>query len=175
MINKSAIVLLAMLSVTGCNGSGVISPNNDYSQMEKGGGYKVDLCHVPPGNPANVHTINISVNAVGSHLNNHAGDHLGPCDCSDYSNCDTGTVDTGTTTTGTGTGTTTDTGTATGTTTTDTGVTTTGTGTGGDTGTTSEDKIWAQGGCNTVASSPASLAGIFSGMMLLLVRRKDEV
>jgi len=39
---------------------------------------KVDVCHIPPGNPENAHTINISENAVGAHLDH--GDHLGACD-----------------------------------------------------------------------------------------------
>jgi hypothetical protein len=29
---------------------------------------KVDICHVPPGNPANVHLINVSTNAIPAHL-----------------------------------------------------------------------------------------------------------
>ncbi len=41
---------------------------------------KVLLCHVPPGNPDNEHTICISPNAVAAHLENHEGDHCGPCD-----------------------------------------------------------------------------------------------
>jgi len=48
----------------------VIDPDNSN---------KVLLCHVPPGNPANAHTISISANAVPAHLANHPGDHLGPC------------------------------------------------------------------------------------------------
>jgi hypothetical protein len=38
---------------------------------------KVDICHIPPGNPANAHTINVSVNAVPAHLAH--GDTLGAC------------------------------------------------------------------------------------------------
>jgi hypothetical protein len=41
---------------------------------------KVYICHLPPGNPANRQTLSISVNAVASHLSNHAGDRLGSCD-----------------------------------------------------------------------------------------------
>ena len=44
---------------------------------------KVTICHIPPGNPANAHTITISENAWPAHLNNH-GDLLGSCDA----NCD---------------------------------------------------------------------------------------
>jgi len=39
---------------------------------------KVLICHVPPGNPDNTHTICISPNAVKAHLKNH-NDYLGPC------------------------------------------------------------------------------------------------
>ncbi len=39
---------------------------------------KVDVCHIPPGNPENVHTISISENALGTHLDH--GDHVGACD-----------------------------------------------------------------------------------------------
>ena len=41
-------------------------------------GTKVDVCHIPPGNPENVHTITISESAVDTHLEH--GDHLGACD-----------------------------------------------------------------------------------------------
>lgn len=40
---------------------------------------KQAVCHIPPGNPANAHTICISVNAVDKHLSLH-GDYLGACD-----------------------------------------------------------------------------------------------
>ena len=39
---------------------------------------KVTLCHIPPGNPDNAHTISVSVNAVAVHLMH--GDHCGPCE-----------------------------------------------------------------------------------------------
>ena len=38
---------------------------------------KVDICHIPPGNPDNAHTINVSVNAIPAHLAH--GDYLGDC------------------------------------------------------------------------------------------------
>ena len=38
---------------------------------------KVDICHIPPGNPANAHVINVSVHAVPAHLAH--GDNLGDC------------------------------------------------------------------------------------------------
>jgi hypothetical protein len=41
-------------------------------------GAKVDVCHIPPGNPDNAHTITISEDALAAHLEH--GDHLGPCE-----------------------------------------------------------------------------------------------
>ncbi|MGI8583121.1 MAG: proprotein convertase P-domain-containing protein [Chitinophagaceae bacterium] len=40
---------------------------------------KVYVCHAPPGNPTNVHTLSISTNAVPDHLLSHPGDKLGNC------------------------------------------------------------------------------------------------
>jgi hypothetical protein len=39
---------------------------------------KTTICHIPPGNPANAHTICVGNAAVPAHLNNH-GDHVGAC------------------------------------------------------------------------------------------------
>ena len=38
---------------------------------------KVVICHIPPGQPENAHTISVSPNAVPAHLAH--GDSLGPC------------------------------------------------------------------------------------------------
>lgn len=52
---------------------------------------KVQVCHLPPGNPANFHTITISANALPAHLAH--GDLAGPCSencstlCSDGDPC----------------------------------------------------------------------------------------
>ncbi|MBW8050346.1 MAG: T9SS type A sorting domain-containing protein [Cytophagales bacterium] len=43
-------------------------------------GGKVAICHIPPGNPANAHTIFVSSNAIDAHLAH--GDNLGMCDSS---------------------------------------------------------------------------------------------
>jgi len=40
--------------------------------------HKTTICHIPPGNPANAHTLCIGNQAVPAHLQNH-GDYLGPC------------------------------------------------------------------------------------------------
>ena len=39
---------------------------------------RVTICHVPPGNPDNAHTITVGVNAVPAHLAH--GDYCGPCE-----------------------------------------------------------------------------------------------
>lgn len=44
---------------------------------------KVDVCHLPPGNPDNWHTISVSENALQAHLNH--GDLEGSC----LANCET--------------------------------------------------------------------------------------
>ena len=38
---------------------------------------KVTICHIPPGNPANAHTITVGKSAVPAHLSH--GDYLGEC------------------------------------------------------------------------------------------------
>ena len=39
---------------------------------------KTTICHIPPGNPANAHTICVGNPAVSHHIKNH-GDYVGPC------------------------------------------------------------------------------------------------
>lgn len=41
---------------------------------------KTTICHIPPGNPANAHTICVGNAAVPAHLDHH-GDFLGTCSC----------------------------------------------------------------------------------------------
>ena len=40
---------------------------------------KVTICHIPPGNPDNAHTITISIRALPAHQEQH-GDKIGECD-----------------------------------------------------------------------------------------------
>jgi hypothetical protein len=53
------------------------SDNSNESGSGSQGGEKQAVCHVPPGNPENAHTIVVSVSAVQTHLDH--GDTLGPC------------------------------------------------------------------------------------------------
>jgi hypothetical protein len=49
-----------------------------YATFDGGDGNdKVRICHIPPGNPDNAHTIEVSENAVDAHLDH--GDTLGKC------------------------------------------------------------------------------------------------
>jgi hypothetical protein len=49
-----------------------------------GGEAQVTLCHRPPGNPNNAHTITVGASAVQAHLAH--GDTLGPCDAGNTDN-----------------------------------------------------------------------------------------
>src|SRR5262245_4585787 len=40
--------------------------------------HKTTICHIPPGNPANAHTLCIGTPAVKHHLKNH-NDYVGAC------------------------------------------------------------------------------------------------
>jgi len=48
------------------------NPDNDKDQN------KVTMCHIPPGNPDNAHTITVGEPAVLTHMTKH-GDTIGPC------------------------------------------------------------------------------------------------
>lgn len=45
---------------------------------------KVEVCHIPPGNPTNIHTIYIGENSVSAHLDH--GDYVGRCSGEDDAN-----------------------------------------------------------------------------------------
>ena len=49
---------------------------------------KVEICHLPPDNPANAHTIRVSENAMKAHLKH--GDFLGACEQPCEERCDDG-------------------------------------------------------------------------------------
>lgn len=53
-------------------------------------GQKATICHVPPDDPSNAHEIVVSQKALESHLRNHPGDQLGPCQtgCASNNDCD---------------------------------------------------------------------------------------
>jgi hypothetical protein len=76
--------------VTSCSKTFCVKDVRDFSGNGNGNGhnstgnsnnnnYKVIVCHLPPGNPANVQMISVSINAVPAHIGNHPGDGLGAC------------------------------------------------------------------------------------------------
>ncbi len=58
------------------SGSAYVFEQGDLCGDEDGDG-RVTICHLPPGNPENAHTITVGVDAVPAHLA-HC-DHCGPC------------------------------------------------------------------------------------------------
>jgi cysteine-rich repeat protein len=53
--------------------TGAAAGDSDFAQANK----RVTVCHVPPGNTANAHTISVAAASVSAHLRH--GDELGPC------------------------------------------------------------------------------------------------
>src|SRR5262245_62111820 len=67
--------LLVWTMVAACMGAGLAAGGSTQAAPVKVA--KVTVCHVPPGNPRQAHTISISQSAVDSHLAH--GDYLGEC------------------------------------------------------------------------------------------------
>jgi len=64
------------LYLTGTEESAVKNADGEYvCEAPK----KVLICHIPPGNPDNAHTICVSTHAVATHQEHH-GDPVGACD-----------------------------------------------------------------------------------------------
>ena len=57
---------------------GTVEPDADLHACDPDKTKKTTICHIPPGNPANMHTICVGNSAVAAHLENH-GDGIGPC------------------------------------------------------------------------------------------------
>jgi hypothetical protein len=51
----------------------------DQEGMSAASVEKVTICHIPPGNPENAHTITVGAPAVEAHLTQH-GDSIGACE-----------------------------------------------------------------------------------------------
>ncbi|MEO8704716.1 MAG: hypothetical protein ABI867_31965 [Kofleriaceae bacterium] len=62
------------LYLTGTEESAVVGANGEKECLHN----KELVCHIPPGNPANAHTICVGKPAVDPHVANH-GDTLGEC------------------------------------------------------------------------------------------------
>lgn len=61
-----------------CKGKGPKGKKSIQDVVKKDGqGWKVTICHLPPGNPENAHTLSVGAPAVRAHLAH--GDKLGAC------------------------------------------------------------------------------------------------
>jgi hypothetical protein len=68
---------LAALAACGLD-DGTIEPDAHLRACDPQDVKKTTICHIPPGNPANAHTICVGNAAVSHHVENH-GDLVGPC------------------------------------------------------------------------------------------------
>ena len=66
--------------------------NDNGNGNGNGGVEHVVICHVPPGNPDNEHTITVGEPAVDAHVENH-DDTMGPCDADTTTTSTTSTID----------------------------------------------------------------------------------
>jgi hypothetical protein len=57
---------------------GTLGPGDHVHACDPQDVKKTTICHIPPGNPANAHTLCVGNAAVPAHLQNH-GDYLGAC------------------------------------------------------------------------------------------------
>jgi len=69
-----------------------ITADVDLHACAAGQTRKTTICHIPPGNPANAHTLCVGNAAVPAHVENHH-DTLGPCPSEPP--CGSGDVDAG--------------------------------------------------------------------------------
>ena len=74
-----SFALVALVASCGGGGTSVDSfgAGEEANSSGSGDSGKVTLCHIPPGNPANAHTISVGAPAVRAHLAH--GDYLGSC------------------------------------------------------------------------------------------------
>ena len=85
---RLSVICAVTFALFGCSGDRPSSPTKtvETAKADEGEGGasaqaaapKVTICHIPPGNPSNAHTITIAAPAVPAHVANH-GDTLGPC------------------------------------------------------------------------------------------------
>jgi hypothetical protein len=69
MIKSGLFLLSILLAAISTNGPMAKAQTQDH---------KVTICHIPPGNPDNAHTIVIDFHALPAHLDH--GDFIGACE-----------------------------------------------------------------------------------------------
>jgi hypothetical protein len=75
--DEDALVAQNLKDQAACGITGA-GKHDQVRACDPGNTKKTTICHVPPGNPANAHTLCIGNPAVKHHLANHP-DYLGPC------------------------------------------------------------------------------------------------
>src|SRR5262245_4048274 len=70
-------VVVFSFAVSSCGGLTEDSGTQVDPVAQGAGTTQVTICHIPPGNPANAHTITVGAPAVPAHLRH--GDSLGAC------------------------------------------------------------------------------------------------
>lgn len=69
----------SLAALTACHlNDGTVEPDALIRACDPLDVKKTTICHIPPGNPANAHTLCVGDPAVKHHIANH-GDYLGPC------------------------------------------------------------------------------------------------
>lgn len=68
---------VAALNACGMD-DGTVEHSAEIHACAPGDAKKTTICHIPPGNPSNAHTLCVGNAAVPAHLHNH-GDYLGAC------------------------------------------------------------------------------------------------
>ncbi|WP_452222616.1 hypothetical protein [Lacinutrix chionoecetis] len=61
--------LFKILLVVALPVSIIATTTSELKKDKKNNPKKITICHIPPGNPDNMHLITISVNALQTHLN----------------------------------------------------------------------------------------------------------
>ena len=80
----TSVFAVALLAVAFSWGSAAfaVKGNNQASATNKAQGHvygaQTTVCHIPPGNPAQAHTLTVGNAAVQAHLAH--GDYVGPCE-----------------------------------------------------------------------------------------------
>lgn len=77
----------AALAACGLDHDPSITADTDVGACDPDNARKTTICHIPPGNPANAHTLCVGNAAVPAHVDHHH-DTVGPCD--DEPTCDPG-------------------------------------------------------------------------------------
>ncbi len=75
---RKSILVVGWSALVACSGCGGDGPEEAVlTAVQAASGAKVRICHVPPGNPSNAHTIEVNASAESAHLGH--GDYRGEC------------------------------------------------------------------------------------------------